>query len=169
MKKYFLIFGIALVNFSAMAQSKIGTIDAEYILNQMPEMTGVNEGTQTYNKELQKELETDVAKYETLVKDYQANNTTFSEEDKKAMENEIISLENNIKGFRQKAGVMMQMKHNELTQPLYEKINAAMLEVVNEENYTQIFHAGGTSLAFSSEEYDITMKVLKKLGIEVKE
>lgn len=158
-----------MVSFSAMAQSKIGTIDAEYILNQMPEMTGVNEGIQTYNQELQKELETNVAKYETLVKDYQANNATFSEEDKKAKESEIIGLENDIKGFRQKAGVMMQMKRNELTQPLYEKINAAMLEVVNEENFTQIFHAGGTSLAFSAEEFDITMKVLKKLGIEVKE
>ncbi|MDX1602652.1 MAG: OmpH family outer membrane protein [Salinimicrobium sediminis] len=169
MKKYFLIFSLAMVSFSAMAQSKIGTIDAEYILNQMPEMTGVNEGIQTYNQELQKELETNVAKYETLVKDYQANNTTFSEEDKKAKESEIIGLENDIKGFRQKAGVMMQMKRNELTQPLYEKINAAMLEVVNEENFTQIFHAGGTSLAFSAEEFDITMKVLKKLGIEVKE
>ncbi|SOC78519.1 periplasmic chaperone for outer membrane proteins Skp [Salinimicrobium sediminis] len=169
MKKYFLIFSLAMVSFSAMAQSKIGTIDAEYILNQMPEMTGVNEGIQTYNQELQKELETNVAKYETLVKDYQANNTTFSEEDKKAKESEIIGLENDIKGFRQKAGVMMQMKRNELTQPIYEKINAAMLEVVNEENFTQIFHAGGTSLAFSAEEFDITMKVLKKLGIAVKE
>ncbi|NJW54565.1 OmpH family outer membrane protein, partial [Salinimicrobium oceani] len=80
-----------------------------------------------------------------------------------------IGLENNIKGFRQKAGVMMQMKRNELTQPLYEKINVAMLEVVNEENFTQIFHADGTSLAFSAEELDITRKVLKKLGVEVKE
>ncbi len=44
-----------------------------------------------------------------------------------------------------------------------------MLEVIEEENYTQIFHAGGNTLAFSAEEYDITVKVLEKLGIEVKE
>ncbi len=169
MKKYILAFSLSIISLSAVAQSKIGTIDAEYILSQMPEMITVNEGIQAYNQELQKELETDVTKYETLVKDYQANSTTFSEEDKKAKETEIIGLENNIKGFRQKAGVMMQMKRNELTQPLYEKINAAMLEVVNEENFTQIFHAGGTSLAFSAEEFDITRKVLKKLGVEVKE
>ena len=169
MKKYILAFSFTIISLSAVAQTKVGTIDAEYILSQMPEMTTVNEGIQAYNQELQKELETDVTNYETLVKDYQANSTTFSEEDKKAKETEIIALENNIKGFRQKAGVMMQMKRNELTQPLYEKINAAMLEVVNEENFTQIFHAGGASLAFSAEDYDITMKVLKKLGIEVKE
>lgn len=169
MKKYIVAFSFAFLSLSAVAQSKIGTIDAEYIISQMPEMTAVNEGMQAYNQELQKDLESDVSNYETMVKDYQENNTTFTEEDRKTKESEIISLENNIKGFRQKAGVMMQMKRNELTQPLYEKINAAMMEVVNEENFTQIFHAGGTSLAFSAEEYDITLKVMQKLGIEVKE
>lgn len=169
MKKTLLIFSFVLLSFSAFAQSKVGTIDAEYIIAQMTEMTAVNEGLKTYNEDLQKDLQASVQKYETLVKDYQANSTTFSQEDKAAKENEIITLENDIKNFRQKATVMMQMKRNELTQPLYEKINEAMLQVVQEEKYTQIFHAGGNNLAFSSEEYDITMKVLKKMGITVKE
>lgn len=169
MKKYFLALSFAFLTFSAFAQSKVGTIDAEYILNQMPGMAQVNEGLKTYNTELQKELETNVTRYEALVKDYQANNAAFTEEEKKTKESEIISLENDIKGFRQKAGVMMQIKRNELTKPLYEKINEAMLKVIQDENYTQIFHAGGSDLAFSSEEFDITMKVLKNLGIEVKE
>lgn len=169
MKKFILAFSFAILSLSAMAQSKVGTIDAEYIITQMPEMAGVKEGMQAYDQELQESLKSDISTYEGLVKEYQANNATLTDEEKQAKESEIISLENNIKGFRQKAGVMMQMKRNELTKPLYEKINTAMVEVVNEENFTQIFHAGGTSLAFSSEEYDITLKVLKKLGIEVKE
>jgi outer membrane protein len=169
MKKYLLVLSFTFLSLSGFAQSKIGTIDADYILNQMPEMTQVNEGLKTYNADLQKDLESNVAKYETLVKDYQANSATFSEEDKKAKETEIISLENDIKGFRQKAGVMMQIKRNELTQPLYEKINAAMLQVIQAENYTQIFHAGGNNLAYSAEEFDITTKVINILGIEVKE
>lgn len=169
MKKLILVFSFALLSVSVFAQSKVGTIDVDYILNQMPEMTTVEEGMQTYNQELQKELQTTVQKYEGLVKDYQENNTTFTEEEKAAKENEIISLENDIKNFRQKATVMMQMKRNELTQPYFEKVNAAMLEVVNEEKFTQILHAGGNSLAFSSEEYDITLKVLEKLGNEVQE
>ena len=63
----------------------------------------------------------------------------------------------------------MQMKRNELTKPLYERINTAMLQVIQEEKYTQILHAGGNALAFSSEEYDITKKVLAKLGITANE
>lgn len=169
MKNLLLIFTFTLLSLSSIAQTKVGTIDAEYILNQLPEMTQVNEGLKAYNTKLQKDLETTITKYEALVKDYQENSSTFTEEEKKTKESEIIGLENDIKGFRQKAGVMMQMKRNELTQPLYEKINTAMLQVVQEENFTQILHAGGNALAFSSEEYDITKKVLKKLGITVSE
>lgn len=169
MKKLLLVFSFALLSISAFAQSKVGTIDADYILAQMTEMKEVDAGLQTYNEDLQKELQSNVQKYETLVKDYQENNTTFTEEDRVAKETEIINLENEIKGFRQKATLMMQMKRNDLTKPLYEKINAAMLQVIEEENYTQIFHSGANNLAFYSEDYDITMKVLNRMGIEVKE
>lgn len=169
MKKVVLLFSLAFLSFSAIAQSKIGTIDAEYIISQMPEMTQVDEGLKTYNSDLQKDLETSIAEYEKLVSAYKEENTTLTDEDKQAKEREIISLENDIKGFRQKASVMMQMKRNELTEPLYEKINAAMLEVINEEGYTQILHSGSNALAFSAEGYDITGKVIAKLGIEVQQ
>lgn len=168
MKKLIAIISITLLSFSSFGQSKIGTIDAEYILAQLPEIAQVNEGMKSYNEELQKELETTITKYETQVKEYQENSTTLTEEDRQKKESEIISLENDIKNFRQKASVMMQMKRNELTQPLYEKINVAMQEVIKEGNYTHIFHAGGNALAFAEAESDITEKVLKKLGIEQK-
>lgn len=169
MKKLTVLVCFVLLSFSTFAQTKVGTIDADYILNQLPEMTGVNEGLKTYNKDLQKDMESTITNYETLIKDYQENNSTFTEEEKKQKENEIIALENEIKGFRQKATVMMQMKRNELTQPLYEKINAAMLQVIQEENYTHILHAGGNALAFASEANDITQKVMEKLGVTVQE
>ena len=165
MKKAVLILGMAFLSLSSFAQTKVGTIDAEYILSQMPEMAQVNEGLKTYNEELQKELETTVNKYETTVKDYQANSGSYSDEEKTSKENEIIALENEIKGFRNKATVMIQMRRNELTEPYYQKINQAMMEVIEAENYTQVFHAAGNNLAYASEKYDITTKVMEKLGI----
>lgn len=167
MKKLILMAGLVLVSFSSFAQSKIGTIDADFIVSQLPEIATVNEGLKAYNSELQAELDTSVKNFEQMLASYQAGVETFSEEEKKAKEGELISLENDIKNFRQKASVMMQMKRNELSEPLYAKINAAMLEIVNEEGFTQIFHAGGNSLAFSADSHDITEKVLKKLGITV--
>ncbi|MDX1544807.1 MAG: OmpH family outer membrane protein, partial [Christiangramia sp.] len=70
MKQLGLAILLLFVAFSANAQSKIGTIDAEYILSQMPENTEVNTGLEAYNKELQGELQTTIKEYETLVKDY---------------------------------------------------------------------------------------------------
>lgn len=160
----FLFFAI-----TANAQSKIGTIDAEYILSQMPEYAEVNAGLQTYDGELKADLETTINEYEILVKDYQSNAESLSPEVRKAKEDTIIGLENQIKGFRQKASVMMQMKRNDLTGPLYDKIDKAMKEVIVEGGYTQIFHAGASGIAFSRAEDDITLKVMDKMGIEPQE
>ncbi|WP_286761541.1 OmpH family outer membrane protein [Salegentibacter sp. UBA1130] len=151
------------------AQTKVGTIDTDYILSQMPEMEEVNEGLQAYDKQLQQDFQGSVKKYDTLVKSYQANVETLADEARQQSESEIIELENQIKQFRQRAQVMMQMRRNELTNPLYEKINVAMRAVIQEEGFTQILHAGGNSLAFSAEEYDITEKVMNKMGIEIPE
>jgi len=150
------------------AQTKVGTIDTDYILSQMPEMEEVNKGLQAYDKQLQEDFQGNVKQYDTLVKTYQANAETLAEEARQESESEIIELENQIKQFRQRAQVMMQMRRNELTNPLYEKIDAAMRAVIQEEGFTQILHAGGNSLAFSAEEYDITEMVMEKMGIEAK-
>jgi len=169
MKRISLVILLLFITISANAQSKIGTIDAEYILAQMPENTEVNTSIETYNEKLQADLKTNIQKYEKLVKEYQETGKDLEEAARKGKEDTIIGLENDIKGFRQKASVMMQMKRNELTGPLYDKIDAAMQKVIAEEGYTQIFNSGASGLAFSRAEDDITLKVMEKLGIEPKD
>lgn len=152
-----------------MAQSKIGTIDAEYILNQLPEIQEVNQELEGYGQELQGDLQQTIQQYEQQVQVYQEQNQTYTEAQREEEEQKIMALENEIQGFRQKAQVMMQMKRNELTNPLYEKINEAMQAVIQEEGFTQIFHAGSNALAFSAEGSDITQKVMNRLGLETQE
>ena len=151
------------------AQSKIGTIDAEYIITKMPEISNVNVGVKAYNESLQTDVEQAIKAYEGLIKNYQDSTAIFTEDIKKQRENQILGLENEIKQFRQRSQVMIQMKRNELTQPLYQKIDAAMQEVIKEEGYTQIFHTGGGALAYSKPGSDITEKVMEKLGISIEE
>lgn len=167
MKKYLLLIVVLLNGFFAQAQTKVGTIDAEYILGQLPEINTVEEGLKTYNTDLQGELQNTIKKYEELVADYQATTESMTEEDRNKKENEIIGLENDIKNFRQKASVLLQMRRNELTQPLYEKIDGAMKEVINEKKYTQIINSSANALAYADPAHDITDAVLAKLGITV--
>lgn len=158
-----------LIGTASMAQSKIGTIDAEYILNQLPEIQEVNKELEGYGQELQGDLQQTIQQYEQQVQAYQEQNETYTDTQRQEKEQEIMALENEIQGFRQKAQVMMQMKRNELTNPLYQKINEAMQAVIQEEGYTQIFHAGSNALAFSTEDSDITLKVMNHLGLEATE
>lgn len=167
MKNILLALAIFITSINIQAQTKVGTIDAEYILAQMPEISTVEEGIKTYNTKLQEDLQASIAKYEELVASYQANNATFTEEEKSTKESEIISIENDIKSFRQKASALMQIRRNELTQPLYLKIDEAMKAIIAEENYTQIFNTSINGLAYADERYDITDAVMKKLGIEI--
>ena len=63
----------------------------------------------------------------------------------------------------------MQIRNNELTQPLYLKIDEAMKTIIAEQGYTQILNTSANGLAYADEKYDITDAVIKKLGITVKE
>ncbi|MGB8705940.1 MAG: OmpH family outer membrane protein, partial [Gillisia sp.] len=102
-----------------------------------------------------------------LVSDYQANNATYTDSIKKGKEGQIVGLENEIKNFRQKASVLLQMKRTELTNPLYKKIDDAMKQIVEKEGYTQILNASANGLAFADPKFDITDEVMKKLGLAV--
>lgn len=168
MKKFILALAVVLSATCLQAQTKVGTIDAEYILGQMPEISKVEEGLKTYNTELQAELQTSIKKYEELIAAYQADSATFEEAEKTSKEGEIMDLENEIKNFRQKASVLVQMKRNELTQPFYLKIDEAMNAVIAAQGFTQIFNTGANGLAFADPKFDITDAVLEKLGIAVK-
>ena len=79
MRHLIAIIALALVGFSAQAQSKIGTIDADYILAQLPEFESVNKGLEAYNLELQQDLDSTLTKDETLGKFYQDSSSTWSE------------------------------------------------------------------------------------------
>lgn len=165
MKKFLIILCLAFFSFSSNAQTKVGTIDADYILSRLPEMTQVNEELQAYGQEMRTGFDSTATRYQNLVKEYQEKQKEYSDTEKRQKEEEIVTLENNLKGFNQKLPLMIQLKRNELTKPLFEKINQAMLQVIEKEGYTHIMHAGGNNLAFAAEQYDITNEVMAVLGV----
>jgi len=168
MKKFILALTVVLSTTCLQAQTKVGTVDTDYILSQMPEISKVEEGLKTYNTELQAELQTTIKKYEGLVAAYQANNATYEEVEKTSKESEIMEVENDIKNFRQKASVLIQIRKNELTKPFYLKIDEAMKDVISAQGFTQIFNSSTNGLAFADPKFDVTDAVLEKLGIAVK-
>jgi outer membrane protein len=172
MKLKFTILFIAFFSSVSNAQSKVGTIDSDYIINIMPEAKMVIERSQEYGARLDSSFSIKMEDYKKRVKDFRAKEKEMGELMKKVMVDELTALEQDVKNFQENGNKLMQLKQNELMVPLYKKLNQAISEIAKEEGYSQIFTKEGNQFAYIDENFDITKLVMKKLGIkppEIKE
>lgn len=160
-------FCLFMASMVSTAQSKVGTIDNDYIINLMPEAKIVIEKTQEYGAKLD-------SSFSIKMKDFQDKLTKFKSEEKEMGElmkkttmKELAAMEQDIKKYQDNGNKLMQLKQNELMRPLYKKLNEAIDAVVKENGYTQIFTRTGNQFAYIDENYDITKLVLAKLGIAI--
>ncbi len=168
MKKITILIIAILTSLQINAQSKVGTIDVDYIISKMPQLEQVNIDVNAYGKELENQLQEKVGKYEALIKVYQENEATYSDADKKTRRDEIIAIEQDIQKFQKNGGSLVQIRRNELMRPLYQLIGDAMNTIATEEKFTQILTTNNT-LAYLDPTFDITKKVLIKLGLPIPE
>lgn len=146
------------------AQSKVGTINTDIILSQMPELKGVEAEMQDYGKKLDADLRKKYQDYQKLVEKFEAEQEELNEVIQKFRINEITDLEEEIQKFQQNSQQLIRAKQDELLRPLYSKIGKALEAIVEEEKFTQIFNEGN-NLIYISPEYDVTEKVMKVLGL----
>ena len=72
---------LLLVTFSVSAQTtqtKVGTIDIDFVLSQMPEIVNVQKAVETYGKTLDADLTKKLEAYEKLVQEYTTNDPTYT-------------------------------------------------------------------------------------------
>lgn len=169
MKKVIISFLVLVAGLQLNAQSKTGTIDTDFILSKMPELTKVQEDLKAYNSKLEGELKVKVDEYQLKVKEYQEKVASFTEPMKKTKQEEIIGLEDGIAKFRQNGAQLVQLQQNKLLQPLYQKIGKALEEIAKAESFTQVFTITTSGLAYIDPNYDLTEKVMNKLGIKIEE
>ena len=153
---------------SGFAQSKVGTIDVDVVLSQMPELAGVQQQVQDYAKELDEGFNKKMADYQILVKAYTDGEAGFTEAVKNQKQEEIITSENDLGKFQQNGSKLINIKRDELAAPLYQKIGIALEKVAQADGYTQVLQINET-IVYLDNGYDLTLKVLKELGIEVKQ
>lgn len=149
------------------AQSKVGTINTEFIISQMPELKEVQSQMEAYNKELGQKIQNKYTEYQELVQKFEEEKDSLNEVVRKIRENEIYDMEQNINKLQQNSQKLARVKRDELMRPLYEKIGTAIEKVVQEQGYTQIFNENN-GLVYGSPEDDLTEEVLDEMGIEVK-
>lgn len=172
MKSKLIVFVFAIICGVSVAQTKVGTINSDYIINLMPEAKVVVQQTQKYGKKLDSSFAIKMNEYKAKVDDYKKREKEMGELEKKTLGTEINGLEDDIRRYQDNGNKLMQLKQNELMRPLYKKLNDAIDAVAKANGYTQILTTTGNQFAYIDIKFDITKLVMDKLGIkepEVKE
>ncbi len=158
------IFTVTLVS----QAQKYAFIDSEYVMENIPSFTAAQEQLNQLSSQYQKELESMHAEIEQMYQDFQAESVLLSEDMKRKREDVIISKEKEYKSLQRKyfgpEGDLFK-KRQGLVKPIQDDIFNAVQELATEGSYAVIFDkAGGTTLFFTNPRYDLSDKVLQKLG-----
>jgi outer membrane protein len=168
-KKFIVILFVLLgITVSAQSQQKIGYVDSQIILNQLPEAIKAQSDLDAITKLWSDQLDSMTLNYQQMLQDYQKQSGTMSDEQKLAKQQELIAMEQNILGFRnQKFGQpngAIYTKQEEIFAPVKKKIYAAIEDVAKGEGMQFIFDkSGDIILLYADAAFDITYKVLDHL------
>jgi outer membrane protein len=168
MKRFLFTLVLMLGVLSFAVAQKIGYINTETILNKIPSYKTAQGQLERQRQDYQKEVETGYQKVEELYKAYQTDKVLLTEDMKKRREDEIINKEQAVKELQRKyfgQDGSLAKKTEELLKPLQDKVANAVKEVANEDGYGFVIDvANNPAIVFTNPRYDISDKVIKKLG-----
>lgn len=163
MKKIIMIAAACLFTVAGFAQ-KLGHIDGQQILLEMPERATLEADIQKSAKEYEDALAGMQADYDGKVKEYQANVNTWPEAISQAKGKAIQDLEKNIYEFQQTANDELGKKQEALLKPMIDKAKKAIEDVAKEQGFVYVFDTSTGALLYTGGE-DVTKLVRVKLGI----
>ncbi|MEQ9263013.1 MAG: OmpH family outer membrane protein [Owenweeksia sp.] len=172
MKKQIAILVLALglmMSFSAMAQQKIGHINADELLQLMPETKTAQKQLETYGRQLEKDLKDMETELQTKVNTFRENQKLMTELSRETKSKEIQELQYRIQEYSQKAQEDLQQKQVELLTPIIEKATKAVQDVAKENGFTYILDSSPSKavVIFAADNSeDLMPKVKAKMGIQ---
>jgi outer membrane protein len=149
----------------AQTNAKLGYIDSNKILTEMPETDSLSKELKNYADYLDQQMQTMGQEYQKKVQDYQQNVAGMSDLIRQTKEKEITDLQQRIQAFQASADQDLQNKQQELFNPLIQKIKDAITAVGKENGYNYILDVGTGAVVYYQGD-DIMPLVKKKLGIK---
>lgn len=164
----------------ARSQIKIGYVDSEIILKQLPEAQKVQtelEGLQKLYLDTIQSKETEIkskaeifkSKYDEAQKKVESGEVKSQTEIKAledeigALQKELQTLDENLSLYKQNIQNSLISRQSELFKPVKEKITKTIEEVAKSLKISFVFDKADGTLLFGEKEYDITFKILDKL------
>jgi len=146
---------------------KIGFIDSQAILDQLPEAKDAKRRLEVLTIEWQTEIKKKRDALDKMVREFQAKEVLYTDEIKQQKRKDMMDLDKAIFDYQnQKFGVEGEYfrKQNELMRPIQDKLYSALKAVAVDEGYDYVFdRASDTLLLYANETHNLTQKVLDRL------
>ncbi|MDY0082159.1 MAG: OmpH family outer membrane protein [Ignavibacteriaceae bacterium] len=170
MKKIFITSILILVSSISFAQLKIGYIDSDTIMDQLPDVQDARQKLDALIQEWQSELNKLENEWKTKYDDYEKRKLIMSDQTRAETEAALVKLETDMAQYREKKfgtnGELFQ-KQDELMKPVQNKIFTALKELAEQEDFDFVFdRSGDIMILFAKEKYDLTTRVLDKLKLK---
>jgi len=156
---------------SAHAQQKIGYVDSEFILDEMPEYATIQQQLDRMAEAWQDELDALKADLDEQFREYQSRELLYTNEERQRRRQDIVRAEEDLERLRVKyfgpeGDIFLQQE--QLMRPVQEKILQAINEVATSEGYDYVFDTNGEFLfMFKRDQFNLSESVLRELGIDV--
>lgn len=155
------------LNSEYFAQLKIGYVDSQAIMDQLPDAKDAQKKIDAQLEEWQKELKKMQEEWKQSFDDYERRKLIMGKQKKAEVEKELRAMEEKIENFKQaKFGANGELfkKEEELMKPIQNRVFTVIEEVAKENELDFVFDRSGDLIfLYAKEEYDITPKVLSKL------
>lgn len=153
----------------AFAQQRIGYIDSQSILDQVPEYASVQQKLDQLEKKWRAEIQTQKEEVQTLKEEFRAWELLYTEEERRQKQQAIDKAQKEVERLRQRyfgPDGQLYTRQKELMQPIQERILSATEEVATERGYDYVFDKGERVLfMYARQEHNLNEAVLQELGV----
>lgn len=150
----------------AEAQSKIGHINFNQLIDQMPQTKDIQKQIQDYQKTFVDQLTSLNNELQANAQAYDAKRASMTDAARTAKEAELQDQNKRLQDFQTSARQKVDQKSNELSKPLLDKARGAVQQVAKEKGYGYVIDTSQTELLVSPPTDDLMASVKAKLGLK---
>jgi len=169
MKKYlFLIFSLALFAVPLSAAQKTAYANTSFIVSKLPQRAVVTQELgkmrDRFSQEGAQLTESFQEKYREVLEKNEAGE--LSEAALQAAQLELQKMQADIEEHTRKSQQELARRQQVLLAPIIENMEKAVRDVAKSEGYDFVLDSRESGIIYANESYDITLLVLKKLGVD---
>lgn len=145
---------------------KIGYVDVGYVLEHLPEAKKNSSEIQSFQKQLDNQIQTKFKEYQEKADAFQQQVDTLTEAQKKQKYMECHKLELTIRELEEQRHAKMAEKYKAVMQPLHDRMQEVINNIAAEQAYTFVLNKNtdaGPVVLFAQKSFDLSGLVLEKL------